>query len=121
MTLGTKGLLAGISMIAILASGTVGVRANDSVLKAQSEAGQWAVAGHDYSNTRFSPLKQINAENAGKLSLAYSFSLGSLRSSSSHQQPPPTRRRPSSSRRKCGRCWSNAARPATATRSKKAA
>ena len=33
------------------------------------------VAGHDYGNTRFSPLKQINAENAGKLSLAYSFSL----------------------------------------------
>ncbi|MCA1454688.1 PQQ-dependent methanol/ethanol family dehydrogenase [Bradyrhizobium sp. BRP22] len=72
--------MAGISMVAMLAAGTFGVRANDSLLKAQSEAGQWAVAGHDYGNTRFSPLKQINAENAGKLSLAYSFSLGSLRS-----------------------------------------
>jgi PQQ-dependent dehydrogenase (methanol/ethanol family) len=67
-------------MVAMLAAGTFGVRANDSILKAQAEAGQWAVAGHDYGNTRFSPLKQINAENAGKLSLAYSFSLGSLRS-----------------------------------------
>jgi PQQ-dependent dehydrogenase (methanol/ethanol family) len=67
-------------MAALLAIGTVGVRANDSILKASAEAGQWAVAGHDYGNTRYSPLKQINAENAGKLTLAYSFSLGSLRS-----------------------------------------
>jgi alcohol dehydrogenase (cytochrome c) len=80
MMLGSGSFLAGISMVAMLAAGTFGVRANDSILKAQAEAGQWAVAGHDYGNTRFSPLKQINAENAGKLSLAYSFSLGSLRS-----------------------------------------
>jgi alcohol dehydrogenase (cytochrome c) len=80
MMLGSKSFLAGISMVAMLAAGTFGVRANDSILKAQAEAGQWAVAGHDYGNTRFSSLKQINAENAGKLSLAYSFSLGSLRS-----------------------------------------
>src|SRR5215471_17588669 len=83
MTFGTKGFLAGISMIAMLAAGTVGVRANDSLLKAQSDSNQWAVAGHDYGNTRFSPLNQINAENAGKLSLAYSFSLASLRSNES--------------------------------------
>jgi PQQ-dependent dehydrogenase (methanol/ethanol family) len=75
-----RGFLAGISFAAILAIGTVGVRANDSVLKAEAEAGQWAVAGHDYGNTRYSPLTQINAENASKLSLAYSFSLASLRS-----------------------------------------
>ena len=75
-----SGFLAGISIAAILAIGTVGVRANDSVLKAEAEPGQWAVPGHDYGNTRFSPLKQINTENAGKLTLAYSFSLGSLRS-----------------------------------------
>jgi len=72
--------LAGISVIAVLAAGMAGAGANDSVLKAASEPGQWVVAGHDYGNTRFSPLKQINAENASKLSLAYSFSLGSLRS-----------------------------------------
>jgi len=72
--------LAGISVIAVLAAGMAGAGANDSVLKAASEPGQWVVAGHDYGNTRFSPLKQINAVNASKLSLAYSFSLGSLRS-----------------------------------------
>src|SRR6516165_2860928 len=75
-----RGFLAGISIAALLTIGTAGVRANDSVLKAASAPGQWAVAGHDYGNTRYSPLKQINAENASKLSLAYSFSLGSLRS-----------------------------------------
>ena len=45
-----KVFLAGISMAAVLL-GTVGVRASDSVLKAEAEPGQWAVAGHDYSNT----------------------------------------------------------------------
>src|SRR3569833_265299 len=80
MTFGTKGFLAGISMIAMLAAAIPGVRANDSLIKAQADSNQWAVAGHDYGNTRFSPLKQINTENAGKLTLVYSFSLASLRS-----------------------------------------
>ncbi|MBV1705602.1 MAG: PQQ-dependent dehydrogenase, methanol/ethanol family [Hyphomicrobiales bacterium] len=43
----------------------------------------WPVVGHDYGNTRYSPLNQINAGNASKLQLAYSFSLGSLRSNES--------------------------------------
>ena len=80
MIVASRRFLAGISVIAVLAAGMAGAGANDSVLKAASEPGQWVVAGHDYGNTRFSPLKQINAENASKLSLAYSFSLGSLRS-----------------------------------------
>jgi alcohol dehydrogenase (cytochrome c) len=57
--------------------------ANDSVVKAVANTDQWAIAGHDYGNTRFSPLNQINSDNASKLSLAYSFSLGSLRSNES--------------------------------------
>jgi len=80
MIVASRRFLAGICVIAVLAAGMAGAGANDSVLKAASEPGQWVVAGHDYGNTRFSPLKQINAENASKLSLAYSFSLGSLRS-----------------------------------------
>ncbi|MGK4678355.1 hypothetical protein ACSLWG_22910, partial [Salmonella enterica] len=57
--------------------------ANDSVAKAVSDPNGWAIAGHDYGNTRFSPLKQINSENAGKLQLVYSLSLASLRSNES--------------------------------------
>ncbi|OCK53801.1 PQQ-dependent dehydrogenase, methanol/ethanol family [Bradyrhizobium sp. LMTR 3] len=72
--------MAGISIAAVVAASTIGVRANETVLKAEAVAELWAVAGHDYANTRFSPLKQITTENASKLSLAYSFSLGSLRS-----------------------------------------
>jgi len=90
MIVASRRFLAGISVIAVLAAGTAGARANDSVLKAASEPGQWAVAGHDYGNTRFSALKQINAENASKLSLAYSFSLASLRSNESSRSPNST-------------------------------
>jgi glucose dehydrogenase len=83
MTLRSRGFLAGASIVAGLMIGTIGAGANDSVDKAAADANQWAVAGHDYGNTRFSPLKQINSENASKLSLVYSFSLASLRSNES--------------------------------------
>jgi len=43
----------------------------------------WAMYGMDYANTRFSPLSQINGKNVGKLKLAYSLQLGSLRSNES--------------------------------------
>ncbi len=36
----------------------------------------WPMAPRDYASTRFSPLDQINAGNAGQLKLAWSFSLG---------------------------------------------
>jgi alcohol dehydrogenase (cytochrome c) len=83
MTVRSRVFLTGISIAASLVAGAVGVSANESIVKAQSNSDQWAVTGHDYGNTRFSPLKQINSENAGKLTLAYSFSLGSLRSNES--------------------------------------
>ncbi|MBN9002708.1 MAG: PQQ-binding-like beta-propeller repeat protein, partial [Rhizobiales bacterium] len=75
--------MAGVPIIASLAAGSLGASANDSVTKAVADANQWAIAGHDYANTRFSPLNQINADNVGKLSLVYSFSLASLRSNES--------------------------------------
>jgi alcohol dehydrogenase (cytochrome c) len=74
---------AGVSLAAFLVAGVTGVKANDSVLKAESDPNAWAVAGHDYENTRYSTLKQINSENANKLQLAYSLSLASLRSNES--------------------------------------
>ncbi len=45
-----------------------------------ADAASWTQYGHDQQNTRFSPLKEINTQNIGKLKLAYAFSLGSLRS-----------------------------------------
>ena len=43
----------------------------------------WPIYGQNNGNTRYSPLKQINEKNVGKLKLAYSFSLASLRSNES--------------------------------------
>ena len=40
----------------------------------------WPQYGYGYDNSRFSPLTQINVQNAPQLKLAYAFSLASLRS-----------------------------------------
>ncbi len=45
-----------------------------------ADANGWAVYGHGYDNTRYSPLDRINTKNVSTLKLAYAFSLGSLRS-----------------------------------------
>jgi len=83
MKLRNRGLFSGLPVIAGLIAGTIGATANDSVSKAVADPNQWAIAGHDYGNTRFSPLKEISTLNIDKLSLAYSFSLASLRSNES--------------------------------------
>ena len=50
---------------------------------ADAEAAGWPMYGRGYDNTRFSPLKQLTAANVGKLKLAFSLQLGSLRSNES--------------------------------------
>ncbi|VTZ48193.1 PQQ-dependent dehydrogenase (methanol/ethanol family) [Methylocella tundrae] len=52
----------------------------DAKAASLADANSWTQYGHDQQNTRFSPLKEINTQNVGKLKLAYAFSLGSLRS-----------------------------------------
>jgi PQQ-dependent dehydrogenase (methanol/ethanol family) len=42
-------------------------------------ADNWPMAPHDYANTRFSTLKQINTKNAANLSVAWTFSVGADR------------------------------------------
>ncbi|KRR21563.1 alcohol dehydrogenase [Bradyrhizobium lablabi] len=83
MGLRSKSFFAGVSVAAIAMIAASGVQANDSVVKAVSDPNGWAIAGRDYGNTRFSPLNQITSENVGKLQLAYSLSLASLRSNES--------------------------------------
>jgi alcohol dehydrogenase (cytochrome c) len=79
----SRQFIAVISIATGMVAATFAASADDSVVKAVANSDQWAIAGHDYGNTRFSPLKQINSQNASKLSLVYSFSLGSLRSNES--------------------------------------
>nr|WP_275199219.1 PQQ-dependent dehydrogenase, methanol/ethanol family [Bradyrhizobium sp. CSA207] len=83
MGLRSRSIFAGVSFAAFAMVVASSVQANDSVVKAVSDPNGWAIAGHDYGNTRFSPLKQITSENVGKLQLAYSLSLASLRSNES--------------------------------------
>jgi len=65
---------------ALLAAGAI-VLAPATGLAADD--GGWPSYGQNNGNTRYSPLKQINEKNVGKLKLAYSFSLASLRSNES--------------------------------------
>ena len=76
MGLRSRSFFASVSVAAFAMTVASGVQANDSVVKAVSDPNGWAIAGHDYGNTRFSPLKQITSENVGKLQLAYSLSFG---------------------------------------------
>ena len=71
--------LAGTLALGMLGAATPGARAADPA----GDPNGWAMYGHGYDNTRYSPLKQITADNVGQLKLAYSFQLGSLRSNES--------------------------------------
>lgn len=77
-------LMAGTALVLAAAAGPIpGALANDSSLQAQADPNQWASYGRTYENTRYSPLKQIDASNVKGLKLVYSLQLGSLRSNES--------------------------------------
>ena len=42
---------------------------------ADAEPGNWMSTGRTYSGQRFSPLKQINADNVGQLGLAWHYDI----------------------------------------------
>src|SRR3954469_14801168 len=44
-----------------------------------SKAGEWLLPGHDYSNSRYSVLRQITSRNVANLKVAWTFSTGVLR------------------------------------------
>lgn len=76
-------LWAGVTAAALASLPVAASRANDSIMQATGNPDQWASYGHDYGNTRFSPLKDINKDNVKGLKLAFSYQLGSLRSNES--------------------------------------
>lgn len=49
------------------------------VIAADAEPGSWLVAGRDYGDTRFSPLRSINEQNVGRLGLAWYYDLDTHR------------------------------------------
>jgi quinohemoprotein ethanol dehydrogenase len=48
---------------------------DDGTLR-KASPGEWTTYGRDYAETHFSPLKQINADNVGRLGLAWSWDTG---------------------------------------------
>ncbi len=63
--------------MAIFAAGTAS--ANDELLKMQQNAKDWVIPRANYASTGYSTLNQINAQNVGKLQVAWTFSTGVLR------------------------------------------
>ena len=43
------------------------------------DSDQWTMVAHDYANTRYAPLSDIDARNAAQLKLVFSFSTGVVR------------------------------------------
>ncbi len=79
----TARLLAGAALMFGVFAGVNAANANESAIKSSADPNEWGMYSKGYDNTRFSPLKQIDANNVKHLGLVYSFQLGSLRSNES--------------------------------------
>jgi len=66
-----------LSAAALIAAG--GAYANEELVKMSQNPKDWVMPAGDYYNQRFSKLKQITAQNVGKLQVAWTFSTGVLR------------------------------------------
>jgi lanthanide-dependent methanol dehydrogenase len=66
-----------LSTVAVMAASLA--YANDELIKLSQDAKQWVMPAGNYAATRHSTLKQITAENVGKLQVAWTFSTGVLR------------------------------------------
>src|ERR1700726_747433 len=66
-----------LSTAALVAAGAA--YANEELMKLSQDPKQWVMPAGNYANTRHSTLKQITADNVGKLQVAWTFSPGVLR------------------------------------------
>jgi PQQ-dependent dehydrogenase (methanol/ethanol family) len=66
-----------LGAVAALTAGSA--YANDDLIKMSQNANDWVMPSRTYDGQRYSPLKQINTANVGKLQAAWSFSTGVLR------------------------------------------
>jgi lanthanide-dependent methanol dehydrogenase len=72
-------VLIATSLGAVTALSGGAASANDELIKLSQNPKYWVMPSADYANTRYSKLNQINASNASKLQVAWSFSTGVLR------------------------------------------
>jgi PQQ-dependent dehydrogenase (methanol/ethanol family) len=66
-----------LGAVAALAAGAA--QANDELIKMSQNPKDWVMPTGNYANQRYSQLKQIAADNVGKLQVAWTFSTGVLR------------------------------------------
>jgi PQQ-dependent dehydrogenase (methanol/ethanol family) len=64
---------------AVALFGAGGAQANDELIKMSANPKDWVMPTGDYANHRYSQLKQITAQNVGRLKVAWTFSTGVLR------------------------------------------
>jgi len=81
MTHRMRMLLAGIVGVALFGLTTLSsqqrvARIDDSVLKDSAKGTDWVTTGMTWGEQRYSPMTQINPANVSKLSLAWSYELG---------------------------------------------
>ncbi|PKU21556.1 methanol/ethanol family PQQ-dependent dehydrogenase [Telmatospirillum siberiense] len=57
----------------------VGAKANDELLKLETDPNQWVMPTHDYAAQRYSTLTQITKDNVKRLHPVWTFSTGVLR------------------------------------------
>src|ERR1700676_2313923 len=71
---------AAISILAIAGCAPKQVVVDDAALRAaDGDSANWMTYGRTYSEQRFSPLKMIDEQSVGKLGLAWSYDLETLR------------------------------------------
>jgi PQQ-dependent dehydrogenase (methanol/ethanol family) len=70
-------LMSTLGAVAALTAGAA--HANDDLIKMTQNPNDWVMPSRTYDGQRYSPLKQINTANVGKLQAAWSFSTGVLR------------------------------------------
>src|SRR6476661_1589768 len=66
-----------MGVVVVFATGAA--HANDELIRMSQNPKQWAQPAGNFANTRYSALKQITADNVGKLQVAWTFSTGVLR------------------------------------------
>ncbi len=66
-----------LGAVAVFAAGVA--NANDDLMKMSQNPKDWVMPTGNYANHRYSQLKQITADNVGKLQVAWTFSTGVLR------------------------------------------
>ncbi|MFM0043305.1 methanol/ethanol family PQQ-dependent dehydrogenase [Paraburkholderia sediminicola] len=69
----------GLAILASAALSSIVAQADSQLDGLMKNPSNWAAQAGDYANHRYSPLKQINENNVGKLQVAWTMSTGVLR------------------------------------------